>query len=82
MNITKTINTATVTLETVEAKDGKGNTITSDIKLYSSAPLPVAKIVKAVRKIYPKATIVAINQSMHKYAAKIEEFVKIAHVEQ
>ena len=82
MNITKTINTATVTLATVEVKDGKPETRTSDIKLYSCYPLSDAKIEKAVRKIDPKATIVAANQSRCKYAVKIEEFVKIAHVEQ
>ena len=82
MNITKTINTATVTLATVEVKDGKAETRTRDIKLYSCDTLPDAKIEKAVRKIYPKATIVAVNQSMTKYAVKIEEFVKLAHVEQ
>ena len=82
MNITKTINTATVTLATVEVKDGKPETRTSDIKLYSCDPLSDAKIEKAVRKIDPKATIVAVNQSMCKYALEIEEFVKNAHVEQ
>lgn len=78
MNITKTINTATVVLATVEVKDGKAETRTRDIKLYSSDTLPDAKIEKAVRKIDPKATIVAVNQSMCKYAVKI---VKIAQME-
>ena len=75
MNITKTINTATVTLSTVEVKDGTPEIRTSDIKLYSYDPLSDAQIEKAVRKIDPKATIVAVNQSMCKY------FVKFAHLE-
>ena len=77
MNITKTINTANV-----EVKEGNAEARTRDIKLYSCDTLPDAKIEKAVRKIYPKATIVSVNQSMSKYAARIEDFVKIAHVEQ
>ena len=75
MKITKTINTATVTLATVLVKDGNAETKTSDIKLYSCEPLSDAKI-------DPKASIVSVNQSMAKYAVRIEEFVKIAHVEQ
>lgn len=82
MKITKTINTATVTLATVLVKDGNAKTKTSDIKLYSCEPLSDAKIAKEVRKIDPKASIVSVNQSMAKYAVRIEEFVKIAHVEQ
>lgn len=82
MKITKTINTAIVTTATVAVKDGKPETRTSDITLYSCDPLSDAKIAKAVRKIDPKATIVAVNQSMCKYAVEIEEFVKLAHVEQ
>lgn len=39
------------------------------------------KITKAVHKIEPKATIVAVKQVSDKYAVDIEEFVKIAHVE-
>ena len=81
MKITKTINTATVTLATVVVKDGKAETKTSDIKLYSCEPFSDAKIAKEVRRIDPKATIVSVNQSMGKYATRIEEFVKIAHVE-
>ena len=82
MNITKTINTATVTLATVVIKDGKAETKTSDIKLYSCEPLSEDKITKAVHKIDPKATIVAVEQVSDKYAVDIEKFVNIAHVEQ
>lgn len=82
MKITKTINTATVTLATILVKDGNTETKTSDIKLYSCKPLSEDKIAKAVRRIDPKASIVSVNQSMAKYAVRIEEFVKIAHVEQ
>lgn len=82
MKITKTINTAIVTLATVVINDGKAETKTSDIKLYSHDPLPYVKITKAVHKIEPKATIVAVKQVSDKYAVDIEEFVKIAHVEQ
>lgn len=35
-----------------------------------------------ITKTINKATIVSVNQSMSKYAVKIEEFVKFAHVEQ
>lgn len=80
--ITKTINKATVTIATVLVKDGNAETKTSDIKLYSCEPLSDTKIAKEVRRIDPKATIVSVNQSMAKYAVRIEEFVKIAHVEQ
>ena len=83
MKITKTINTATVVLATVEAKDGKAevkNTTTTTI--LSCDPLSDAKIAKAVRKIDPKAAIVSVDQRTDRYAIDIEEFVKIAHVEQ
>ena len=82
MKITKTINTAVVEVASVEVKDGMAKTKFDDITLYSCDALSDAKIAKAVRKIDPKATIVAVNQSMSKYAVEIEEFMKIAHVEQ
>lgn len=82
MKITKTINTTIVTLVTLVIKDGKAETKTSDIKLYSCDPLSEDKIAKAVRKIDPKATIVAVEQVSNKYVADIEKFVNIAHVEQ
>lgn len=77
MKITKTINTATVLV-----KDGNAETKTSDIKLYSCKPLSDAKIAKEVRRIDPKAVILDAEQHSDKYAIDIEEFVKIAHVEQ
>ena len=79
MNITKTINTTTVTLE---VNDGKATTRTSTIKLYSYDALSDAKITKAVRKIDPKAVIVSVDMRADKYAIDINEFVKLAHVEQ
>lgn len=82
MKITKTINTTIVTVATVVIKEGKAETKTSDIKLYSCDPLSEDKIAKAVRKIDPKATIVQTEKSTAKYAVNIEEFVKLAHVEQ
>lgn len=82
MKITKTINTTVVTLITLVIKDGKPETKTSDIKLYSCDPLSEDKIAKAVRKIDPKAVILDTEQYSDKYAVDIEEFVKIAHVEQ
>ena len=82
MNITKTINTATVTLATVEVKDGKPETRTSDIKLYSCDPLSEAKIAKEVRRIDPKAVVVHVDQHSNKYAIDINDFVKLAQVEQ
>lgn len=82
MKITKTINTTIVTVATVVIKDGKAETKTSDIKLYSCDPLSEDKIAKAVRKIDPKATIVSVEQHTDKYAVDIEKFVNIAHVEQ
>lgn len=82
MKITKTINTTVVTLITLGIKDGKPETKTSDIKLYSCDPLSEDKIAKAVRKIDPKAVILDTEQYSDKYAVDIEEFVKIAHVEQ
>ena len=82
MNITKTINTATVTLATVEVKDGKTEIRTSDIKLYSCDPLSDEQITKAVGEIDPKAVIVSVDQRTDKYAIDFNEFVKLAHVEQ
>ena len=81
MKITRTINTATVELASVEVKDGKVVPKIGSIELYSFAPLSDANIAKAVARLDPKATIVSVNQSMNKYAVKIEEFVKLAHVE-
>lgn len=82
MKITRTINTVTVELASVEVKDGKVVPKIGSIELYSSAPLSDANIAKAVARLDPKATIVSVNQSVNKYAVKIEEFVKLAHVEQ
>lgn len=82
MKITKTINTATVTMATVEVKDGKAETKTTTTTVYSCDPLSDAKITKAVRKINPKAAIVSVEQHADKYAIEIEDFVKLAHVEQ
>ena len=53
MKIKKTINTTIVTLATTVIKDGKAETKTSDIKLYSCDPLSEDKIAIAVRKIDP-----------------------------
>lgn len=82
MKITKTINTTIVTVVTLVIKDGEAETKTSDIKLYSCDPLSEDKIAKAVHKIDPKAVILDTEQHSDKYAVDIEEFVKIAHVEQ
>ena len=82
MNITKTINTATVTLATVEVKDGKPETKTTTTTIYSCDPLSDSKIAKAVRKINAKAAIVYVEQHSDKYAIDIEDFVKLAHLEQ
>lgn len=53
MNITKTINTATVTLATVEVKDGKAETRTSTIKLYSCDALSDARS----PRLYARSTL-------------------------
>lgn len=82
MKITKTINTTIVTVVTLVIKDDEAETKTSDIKLYSCDPLSEDKIAKAVRKIDPKAVILDTEQYSDKYVVDIEEFVKIAHVEQ
>ena len=82
MKITKTINTATVVLATVETKDGKAEVKNTTTTILSCDPLSDAKIAKAVRKIDPKAAIVSVDQRTDRYAIDIEEFVKIAHVEQ
>ena len=82
MKITKTINTATVTAATITVKDGKAETRTSDITLYSCDPLSDERIAKEVRRIDQKAVVVSVDRRTDKYAIDIEEFVKIAHVEQ
>lgn len=82
MKITKTINTTIVSVVVLEVKDGNAETKAKDIKLYSCDPLSDAKIEKAVRKIDPKAVILDVNQHSNKYAIEIEDFVKLAHLEQ
>lgn len=82
MKITKTINTATVNMATVTVKDGKAETALTATVLRSCDPLSDAKIAKAVRKINPKATVVSVTPRTDKYAIDIDEFVKVAHVEQ
>lgn len=82
MKITKTINTATVVLATVEVKDGKAETKNITAAILSCEPLSDAKIAKAVRRIDPKAVIVSVDQHSDKYAIDINDFVKFAHVEQ
>lgn len=82
MKITKTINTATVVLATVEVKDGKAEAKNITTTILSGVPLSDAKIAKEVRRIAPKAVIVSVNQHSDKYAIDINEFVKLAHVEQ
>lgn len=81
MKITKTINTATVTAATITVKDGKAETRTSDITLYSCDPLSDERIAKEVRRIDQKAVVVSVDRRADKYAIDIEEFVKVAHVE-
>lgn len=82
MKITKTINTATVVLATVEVKDGKAEPKNITAAILSCEPLSDAKIAKAVRRINPKAVIVSVDQHSDKYAIDINDFVKFAHVEQ
>lgn len=82
MKITKTINTATVTTAIVEAENGCPKIRQVEILLRSCDPLSDAKIRKAVRRIEPKATILSVDQHSDKYAIDIDDFVKVAHVEQ
>lgn len=82
MKITKTINTATVNMATVVVKEGKAETKLSTTVIRSCDPLSDEKIAKAVRKIDPKATVVSVTQRTDKYSIDIDEFVKMAHVEQ
>lgn len=82
MKITKTINTATVTAATITVKDGKTETRTSDITLYSCDPLSDERIAKEVRRINPKAVVISVDQHSNKYSIDINDFVKLAHVEQ
>ena len=82
MKITKTINTATVNMATVVVKEGKAETKLSTTVIRSCDPLSDEKIAKAVRKIEPKATVVSVTQRTDKYSIDIDEFVKMAHVEQ
>lgn len=82
MKITKTIITTNVTMATVEVRDGKAETKTSTVELYSCEPLSSVKFNKAVRKIDPKAVVVATEQSSSKYSMDIEDFVKYADIEQ
>ena len=82
MKITKTLNTATVNMATVAVKDGKAETAMTVTVLHSCDPLSDEKITKAVRKIDPKATVVSVTQRTDKYSIDIDEFVKVAHVEQ
>ena len=78
MKITKTINTATVVMATVEVKDGKAEAK----NILSCDPLSDAKIAKEVRRIDPKAVVVSVDQHSNKYSIDINDFVKLAHVEQ
>ena len=82
MKITKTINTATVAMATVEVKDGKAEAKNITATILSCDPLSDVKIAKEVRRIDPKAVVVSVEQHANKYAVDIEEFVQIAHVEQ
>lgn len=82
MKITKTINTIIVSAVVLEVEDGHPKTKAKDITLYSCIPLSDVKIAKAVRRIDPEAVILDAEQHSDKYAIDIEEFVKIAHVEQ
>lgn len=82
MNITKTINTATVVLATVEVKDGKAEAKNITATILSCDPLSDAEIAKEVRRIDPKAVVVSVEQHSDKYAIDINDFVKLAHVEQ
>ena len=78
MSTTKTINTATVTLTTVEVKDGKSEENTIITTILSCDPLSNAKIFNEVHRIYPTAVIISVDQ----YAIDINDFVMIARVEQ
>lgn len=82
MKITKTINTATVTAATITVKDGKAETRTSNITLYSCDPLSDERIAEEVRRINPKAVVISVDQHSNKYSIDINDFVKLAHVEQ
>lgn len=78
--ITKTINTATVVLATVEVKDGKAEAKNITATILSCDTLSDAKIAKEVRRIDPKAVIVSVEQHSNKYAMNINDFVKNACV--
>lgn len=82
MKITKTINTATVVLATVEVKDGKAEAKNITATILSCDPLSDAKIAKEVRRIDRRAVIVSVDQHSDKYAMDINDFVNHAHVEQ
>lgn len=82
MKITKTINTATVVMATVEVKDGKAEAKNITATILSCDPLSDAKIAKEVRRIDPKAVVVSVDQHSNKYSIDINDFVKLAHVEQ
>lgn len=82
MKITKTINTATIVMATVEVKDGKAEAKNITATILSYNPLSDAKIAKEVRRIVPKAEVVSVDQHSNKYAIDINDFVKLAHVEQ
>lgn len=82
MKITKTINTATVVMATVEVKDGKAEAKNITATILSCDPLSDAKIAEEVRRIDPKAVVVSVHQQSNKYSIDISDFVKLAHVEQ
>lgn len=82
MKITKNINTATVVMATVEVKDGKAEAKNITATILSCDPLSDAEIAKEVRRIDPKAVVVSVDQHSDKYAIDINDFVKLAHVEQ
>lgn len=82
MKITKTINTTTVVMATVEVKDGKAEAKNITTTILTCDPLSDAKIAKEVRRIDPKAVVVSVKQHSDKYAIDINDFVELAHVEQ
>lgn len=82
MKITKTINTATVVMATVEVKDGKAEAKNITATILSCNPLSDAKIAEEAHRIDPKAVVVSVHHQSNKYSIDINDFVKLAHVEQ
>lgn len=82
MKITKTINKATVKCAKLVVTAQGAQAEEQNVVLLSCDELTEAKAKKLLQQKVAGAQFISMTQKQEKYSIEIEEFVKVAHVEQ